>query len=57
MTPEQQIAKLKEELRLAKEALTAMYALRGGMEKPCEHAATKAAFRKTETVLYGYTNL
>lgn len=57
MTPEQQIAALKNELRLAKEALSAMYALKGGMEKPEEHPATKRAFQKTETVLYGYTHL
>jgi hypothetical protein len=57
MTPEQKVAALEKELKLAKEALSAMLALRGGMEKPSEHRPTRDALRKAETVLYGYSNL
>ncbi len=48
-----EMEKLKAELTAAKEALEAMYDLRGGMEKPGEHKATADAFRKVEAVLFG----
>lgn len=54
MDPE--IDKLRQELERAKEALRAMYALKGGMEKPIEHAPTRRALRLTEQVLYGYAS-
>lgn len=48
-------AELKQKLDKALEALAAMYALRGGMEKPIEHPPTREALRKTEQALFGYT--
>lgn len=51
------VDELEKKLKLAKEALAAMLALRGGMEKPGEHRPTREALRKAETVLYGYSNL
>lgn len=57
MTPEQKVVELEKQLAAAKAALTAMLALRGGMEKPGEHPQTRDALRKAETVLYGYSHL
>lgn len=44
-------------LEQAKEALRALYDLKEGMEKPQEHKPTREALRKTELVLFGYSNL
>lgn len=32
-----------------------LYALKGGMAEPCEHAQTREALRAAEMALYGYT--
>jgi hypothetical protein len=52
-----EVDELEKQLAAAKAALTAMLALRGGMEKPGEHPQTRDALRKAEIVLYGYSNL
>jgi len=51
---EDQVTARNASLIAAMRALRAMYALKGGMEKPCEHKPTRDALRLTEIVLDGY---
>lgn len=51
---EDQVTASRASLIAAMRALRAMYNLKGGMEKPCEHKPTRDALRLAEMVLDGY---